>query len=204
MSEIEFESAFDAVRFALCYSSQQYGETMMAKRLRGESVGTGMGLVGFDGAGQAGLIRRELWALPELHLSVLVARAAARDLPCSCGSTCCSGRTPNLEWQAAIGWLTDASAAYASSFSHYRVRRAIIERIFGVKCNLVDIARACDAHVDTVSKHNAAVRRWISGNSKTQALGVERVAWWVIERRFTELGLLSTDLTAVRSKFICS
>nr|WP_231748294.1 hypothetical protein [Burkholderia sp. ABCPW 14] len=100
---VEFKSAFDAVRFALCYSSQQYGETMLAKRLRGESIGTGMGLVGLDGAGQAGQIRRHLWELPDLHLSVIVARAAPRDLPCSCGAACCSGRTPNLEWKAAIG-----------------------------------------------------------------------------------------------------
>ncbi|KAG0184207.1 hypothetical protein DFQ28_011605 [Apophysomyces sp. BC1034] len=195
MSEIEFKSAFDAVRFALCYSSQQYGETPMAKRLSGESVGTGMGLVGLDGAGQAGLIRRELWELPELHLSVVVARAAPRDLPCSCGSTCCSGRSPNIEWQAAIGWLTQASAAYCSGFSHYRVRRAIIERMFGVKCDFVDIAHECDAHVNTVSKQNAAVRRWIDGSRKNDKdPGVERVAWSALERRFNEMGLLKKEL----------
>ncbi|TDV39546.1 hypothetical protein C7405_101665 [Paraburkholderia caballeronis] len=194
MSEIVFKSAFDAVRFALCYSSQQYGETPMAKRLRGESTGSGMGLVGLDGAGQAGQIRRELWELPELHLSVIVARAAPRDLPCSCGSACCSGHTPNLEWQAAIGWLTRASAAYCSGFSHYRVRRAIVEKAFGVKRNLEDIARDCDANVKTVSNHNAAVRRWIDGNKKSavaaERVGVSDVAWSAVERRFAEIGLL--------------
>ncbi|CAN0620511.1 DNA-binding protein [Burkholderia multivorans] len=196
MSDVEFKSAFDAVRFALCHSSQQYGETMLAKRLRGVSVGTGMGLVGLDGAGQAGQIRRELWELPELHLSVIVARAAPRDLPCSCGAACCSGRTPNIEWQAAIGWLTQASAAYCSGFSHFRVRRAIIERLFGVKCDLVDIAEACDAHVNTVSRQNAAVRRWLDGDRKTGEAGVIQVAWAVIERRFGEIGLLAESATA--------
>ncbi|HIH2617891.1 TPA: DNA-binding protein [Burkholderia cenocepacia] len=193
---VEFKSAFDAVRFALCYSSQQYGETMMAKRLRGESIGTGMGLVGLDGAGQAGEIRRHLWELPDLHLSVIVARAAPHDLPCSCGAACCSGRTPNLEWQAAIGWLIRASAAYCSGFSHYRVRRAIIERLFGVKCDLVDIAHDCEAHVNTVSKHNSAVRKWIEGDKKAGEAGVEGLAWSVIERRFSELGLLQERSTA--------
>ncbi|MDY7807588.1 DNA-binding protein [Burkholderia stagnalis] len=190
MSDVVFKSAFDAVRFALCYSLQQYGETMMAKRLRGESVGSGMGLVGLDGAGQAGQIRRMLWDLPELHLSVVVARAAPRDLPCSCGAACCSGRTPNLEWQAAIAWLTEASAAYASGFSHYRVRRAIIERLFGVKCDLVDIAHDCEAHVNTVSRQNAAVRRWLDGDRKCREQGVIQVAWAAIERRFSALGWL--------------
>ncbi|OXI42471.1 DNA-binding protein [Burkholderia aenigmatica] len=190
MSEIEFKSAFDAVRFALAYSTQQYGETMMAKRLRGESSGSGMGLVGVDGAGQAGQIRRMVWELPELHLSVIVARAAPRDMPCSCGSACCSGRVPNLEWQAAIGWLTDASAAYCSGFSHYRVRRAIIERVFGTKCSLTDVAEGCDAHVNTVSKQNAAVRKWLEGDNKTKAVGVIDAAWAAIERKLSDAGLL--------------
>ncbi|MCG1054092.1 DNA-binding protein [Mycetohabitans sp. B5] len=193
--DIQFKSAFDAVRFALCYSNQQYGETLMAKRLRCESVGGGMGLVGLDGAGQAGLIRRRIEELPELHMSVIVARAAPRDLPCSCRSTCCSGRTPNLEWRAAIDWLTTASAAYCSGFSHYRVRRAIIERMFGVKCDLADIAHDCTVHVNTVSKQNAAVRRWIEGGRKNDKdPGVERVAWSALERRFNEMGLLKKEL----------
>ncbi|HEJ2443623.1 DNA-binding protein [Burkholderia multivorans] len=192
---IEFKSAFDAVRFALCYSSQQYGETMLAKRLRGESIGTGMGLVGLDGAGQAGEIRRHLWELPELHLSVVVARAAPRDLPCPCGAACCSGWTPNLEWQAAIGWLTRASAAYCSGFSHYRVRRAIIERLFGVKCDLSEIADECGAHRNTVSKQNAAVRLWIEGDRKGESVGVAQVAWREIERKLNEIGLLKESET---------
>ncbi|KVP40855.1 hypothetical protein [Burkholderia ubonensis] len=193
---VEFKSAFDAVRFALCYSSQQYGETMLAKRLRGESIGTGMGLVGLDGAGQAGQIRRHLWELPELHLSVIVARAAPHDLPCSCGAACCSGRTPNLEWQAAIGWLTQASAAYCSGFSHFRVRRAIIERLFGVKCDLSQIADDCEAHRNTVSKQNAAVRLWIDGDQKGETVGVSQAAWSAIERKLSAAGLLRESETA--------
>ncbi|KOE23096.1 hypothetical protein [Burkholderia multivorans] len=190
MSEIEFKSAFDAVRFALAYSTQQYGETMMAKRLRGESLGSGMGLVGVDGAGQAGMIRAKVWELPELHRAVIIARAAPRDLPCSCGKSCCSGSQPNPEWDAAISWLTDASAAYCSGFSHYRVRRAIIEGVFGVKRSLADVAEDCDAHVNTVSKQNAAVRKWLEGNSKTCAVGVIDAAWAAIERKLSTAGLL--------------
>ncbi|MBR8471951.1 MULTISPECIES: DNA-binding protein [Burkholderia] len=192
---IEFKSAFDAVRFALCYSSQQYGETIMAKRMRGEIGGDGMGLIGLVGAGQAGMIRRELETLPELHLSVIVARAAPHVLPCSCGSSCCSGSMPNLEWQAAIGWLTRASAAYCSGFSHYRVRRAIIERLFGVKCDLSEIADECEAHRNTVSKQNAAVRLWIEGDRKGESVGVAEVAWREIDRKLNEIGLLKESET---------
>nr|WP_257834949.1 hypothetical protein [Burkholderia glumae] len=94
MNEIVFKSAFDAVRFALCYSSQQFGETIMAKRMRGPGGGSGMGLVGLDGAGQVGMIRRELEKMPELHLCVVVARAAPQQLACECGHACCSRWRP--------------------------------------------------------------------------------------------------------------
>jgi len=144
--DIRFKRAFDG-----CVSS-------MVKRLNDGSRCRGMGLVGLDGAAQAGQIRRELWELPDLHRSVPIARAAPRDLPCDCGRPCCVKHTPNEEWRAAIAWLTNASAAYASSFSHYQVRLAIVERIFGLKCNLANITRKCDAHVDTVSKYNAVIR----------------------------------------------
>ncbi|WP_429485146.1 DNA-binding protein [Paraburkholderia youngii] len=199
MDEIQFKSAFDAVRFALCYSTQQYGETMMAKRLRGESTGQGMGLVGVDGAGQAGIIRRKLWELPDLHLAVLIARTAPHDTPCSCGRPCCSRSRPNAEWGAAIGWLTEASTAYVSGFSHYRVRRTIIENIFTPKKlrkKPGDIADECAAHRNTVSTQNAAVRKWIEGCRKGDEKGVEQVAWEVMERRFADLALLQTAVAA--------
>jgi len=196
MSDIEFKSAFDAVRFALCYSTQQYGESLMAKRLRGEIGGSGMGLIGFDGAGQAGMIRRVLWELPELHLAVVVARAAPRELSCGCGSPCCAKRRPNGEWSAAIEWLTGASTAYCSGFSHYRVRRAIIERCFGVKRNLDEIACDCGAHRNTVSKHNAMVQQWINGDRRAQAPGVLDIAWASLDRRFEALGWLMVEEAA--------
>ncbi len=196
MSEIVFKSAFDAVRFALCYSSQQYGETAMAKRMRGPGGGSGMGLVGVDGAAQAGMIRRELDLLPDLHRCVVVARAAPQQLACECGHPCCARWRPNIEWQAAVAWLTEASAAYCSGFSHYRVRRSIIEKMFGVKLNLVDIAHECDAHVNTVSKHNAAVRKWLDGDRKTGEVGVSQAAWAAVERKLVDLGLVGTEAVA--------
>lgn len=193
MNEIEFKSAFDAVRFALCYSSQQYGETPMSKRLRGESTGTGMGLVGLEGAGQAGMIRRELWELPDLQLAVVVAGAALPDTPCDCSRACCSGRTPNPEWNAAIIYLTDVSRSYCDGFSHYRVRRAIIEKVFGMKRSLEDVAKDCDAAVKTVSNHHASVRRWIDGNKKTDEKGIRAGIWGMVEQRFDELGILKKE-----------
>lgn len=197
--DIKFKSAFDVVRFALCYSHQQYGETLMSKRLRGESSEKGMGLVGLDGAGQAGQIRRELSELPDLYHSVLIARAALPDIPCDCGRLCCSKHKMNEEWLAAIAWLTDASAAYVSGFSHYQVRRAIIEKLFNKKGKkLNEISKGCGVHENTASNHHCAIRRWIFGDSKTNTSGVETTAWALVERRFNELGLLE-DASIVRA-----
>jgi hypothetical protein len=65
----------------------------------------------------------------------------------------------------------------------------------GVKCDLVDIAHDCEAHVNTVSRQNAAVRRWLDGDRKTGHQGVIQAASAVIERRFSALGLLrETDI----------
>ncbi|WP_082062452.1 DNA-binding protein [Burkholderia sp. MSHR3999] len=193
MEEIGFKSAYDAVRFALAYSSQQYGETLMAKRLRGESKGGGMGLIGMDGAGQAGQIRREMVeSLSVVQLAAIVARTAPRDHPCACGRPCCSGRIPNAEWQEAISFLTEASAAYASGFSHYRARRAIIEKIYGVKIDLGEIAEQCDAHRNTVGRHHSAVRRWLEGDRKRGEPGLERNAWTILDVRASEIGICGT------------
>ncbi|WP_070106538.1 DNA-binding protein [Burkholderia plantarii] len=193
MSEIVFKSAFDAVRFALCYSSQQYGETILAKHVDASKKGSGMGLVGLDGAAQVGMIRREIESLSELHLAVIVARAAPRQLPCDCGRPCCSHWRPNGEWQAAVAWLTDASMAHCSGCSHYRVRRAIIEKTFGAKVNLVDIAHTCGVHINTVSKHNTTIRKWLDGDQRTGTTGVMQAAWAKLEQRFIEIGLVETN-----------
>ncbi len=166
----------------------------MAKRLRGEPSEPGMGLVGLDGAGQAGQIRRELSELPDLYHAVLIARAALPDIPCDCRRLCCSKHKANEEWRSAIAWLTEASAAHVSGFSNYQVRRAIIEKLFNKKCkNLTEISKRCDVHVNTVSTHHSAMRRWIFGNPKTKEPGIEQIAWTTIEQRFTQLGLLETD-----------
>lgn len=192
-TEPRFRDAFDAVRFALCYSSQQYGSTPLAKRVDETPIGRGMGLVGMDGAAQAGLIRRHMEALPELHLAVLVARAAPRSLPCTCGAPCCLGTTPNAEWRAAVEWLTDASAAYTSTLSHRQARRAIVEKMFGAGGSLADIAARCDLPAHTISRSTASIRRWLDGDNKTSEPGVTQAAWAAIARQLAAAGIIEAD-----------
>ncbi|MBV8158290.1 MAG: hypothetical protein JO278_11570 [Dyella sp.] len=172
--------------FAFNYSGQQYQASAMNKAMT-PAIGSGKGLIGVDGAAQAGMIRSELGMLPELHQAVLTARCAPRDIPCDCGRPCCAARRPNTEWEAAIVWLTDrAMQQLSGSFSHYRVRRSILEKIFGVRVDLQQIAEDCDAHRNTVSAQNAKLKVWIEGEKKRglmAAPGVESVAWTAIDIR---------------------
>jgi hypothetical protein len=55
-----FASAEEAITFACNYSSQQYALSPMAKILQRGAYGSGRGLVGLDGAGQAGMVFAEL------------------------------------------------------------------------------------------------------------------------------------------------
>lgn len=69
-----FSSGFDACRYAYSFSSQQYPMTVMGKLMRGESVGTGKGLHGLDGAAVAGSIKRHVEALQDEHHAAIMAR----------------------------------------------------------------------------------------------------------------------------------
>ncbi|MNN73875.1 hypothetical protein D3C81_1900300 [compost metagenome] len=74
----------------------------------------------------------------------------------------------------------------SGSFSHYRVRRSILEKIFGVRIDLQQIAEDCGAHRNTVSAHNTKLKVWIEGEKKRglmAAPGVESVAWAAIDIR---------------------
>lgn len=191
-----FDSSHAALVFAFSYSGQQYQASAMNKAMT-PAIGSGKGLIGVDGAAQAGMIRNELSMLPELHQAVLTARCAPRDIICDCGRPCCAARRPNPEWEAAIVWLTDrAMQQLSGSFSHYRVRRSILEKIFGVRIDLQQIAEDCGAHRNTVSAHNMKLKVWIEGEKKRglmAAPGVESVAWTAIDIRLKAAAMVKIE-----------
>lgn len=195
-----FDSSHAALVFAFNFSGQQYQASAMNKAMTPQ-IGSGKGLVGVDGAAQAGMIRRELGTLPDLHQAVLTARVAPRDVPCECTRPCCSGRLPNSEWTNAIVWLTErAMQQLSGSFSHYRVRRSILEKIFGVKTNLSDIAELCGVHRNSLSEHNAKLKLWIEGEKGRKGLnaspGVEAVAWMAIDGRLKAARMVGVEEAA--------
>lgn len=156
-----FHSTHEALMFAFNFSLQQYDAPPMAKLMRG-AIGSGRGLVGLDGAGQSGLVRAEVMALPGVQQYILAARYASRSVPCDCRKPCCSGQMVGKEYREAIEWLTDyvLRAALTGCTSNHRLRRLLVLRSFGVKAgSLEDISDETGVHRNTVSDQNQRVQK---------------------------------------------
>jgi hypothetical protein len=132
----------------------------------------GRGLVGLDGAAQAGMVRAELEALaapdhegrarPALALvrrNIITARFAPESEPCSCRSPCCRGVRDAGEWRAAIVLLVEfvLLEGLGGTKSHYRLRQAVVHRYFGRHESLIAIAETCHVNRDTASELNKRV-----------------------------------------------
>lgn len=175
--------------FALNYSHGTLKKPALANMVGGGRIGRGLG--GLDGAGQSGMIQAELGQLSELHRAVLTARYADRSTPCSCRRPCCRSWTANPEWDGAIAWLTEhvLVMGLTGTISHYRFRRCLIERYFGVRVSFIDIAAQCKVNRDTASDQHAKVAGYFKG--KPPALrGVEWHAVAAFEGRMKAAGII--------------
>lgn len=167
--ETLFRTPQDALIFAFNYSMQRADRTLV-DRMAAPAARTGKGLSGNDGAGQAGMIRRELEQLSDIERAVLVARFAPRSWPCACGRACCSGYTPNPEYQQAISLLTQAAmSVLAGRVVHYQLRRALVEKAAGMKVEITTLAKKCEVNEKTADAHWQIIKVWFQGRSKPKA-----------------------------------
>lgn len=197
-----FTDSRSALRFAFSYSTQQYALTPMAKLMRGH-VGSGKGLVGNDGAGQAGMLRERLDStLSGLQVAILVARFAPAWLPCDCRRSCCSGRRRNPEWELAIVYLTeDLVSVLAGCVSHRQLRRFLIERYFGSdkdafgrKVTMEALAEKCGVSRRTVTSHDAKLRAYLRGTRGINGIkGQEDLALYLADDALRGAGFLDAD-----------
>lgn len=183
--EALFSSPHAALVFALNYSGQAYSPPLMNRLACDPSGSSGKGLVGLDGAAQAGFVLAELKSLGTLHEAVLIAQVAQRMERCECRRACCSGEKPNPVWAEAIDTLTGAVLGLALSgcVSNYRLRRGMVERFFGAPDRkIADLAAACDVSDNTAANHNQKI---------TQALRREqKLAWAGFEDRMKKTGMV--------------
>lgn len=183
-----FTSTHGALRFALNHAHGTLQKPLITRLMGGASGGRGLG--GLDGAGQAGLILAELENLSELHGAFVLARYAAPTVPCECRSQCCRGYRESELWRVAIEYLVRyvLVEGLTGTFSHYRLRRAIVTRYFGIKASFVDIAKECGVCRNTASSYNAKVVERFRGTKEKK--GVEALAFEAIDTRLRERGVV--------------
>lgn len=126
MAEALFENTHNALVFAFHFSAEQYAETLLSRLIR-RGCGSGKGLVGLDGAGQAGMVLAEIGRLGDLEQAVIAARFAPKFEECPC----CGGEKPTKVWRDAIEKLT--AWAVPAGVSNMRARRELVSKFFGVR-----------------------------------------------------------------------
>jgi hypothetical protein len=152
-----FASAHAALTFAFNFSHGTLKKSFLARAVGTQHADRGLG--GLDGAAQAGMILVELTQLTTLRQRLLTARYAPQSAPCSCRASCCRGYRESADWRAAVDYLTEYAlvAGLTGTFSHFRLRRALVMRYFGVKESFVEMAKACGVDRHTASDYNKRV-----------------------------------------------
>lgn len=196
--EMLFQSANSALVFAFNFSGQSYDRPMM-NRLAAPSIGSGKGLIGLDGAAQAGFVLSEVKAMGKMAEAILIARLAPRSTGCECRAACCSGQKPNKAWTDAIAFLSDhvRTTALAGCIANGMMRREYVVRYFTRKddrISLEDLAKKYDIARNTVSAHASKVALYLGGcqakKDKPATPGFESIAFNAIEDRLRDIGMV--------------
>ncbi|MHB1372093.1 MAG: hypothetical protein ACYCW7_18110 [Pseudomonadaceae bacterium] len=138
-----FNSAYDAIAFAYRFNCQQYAMTPMAKLMRGQ-IGTGKGLVGLDGAAQAGFIRGLIEQLGEWEKAALAARFAfdRKEL-----------------FKARDTLIIPALASLPTGVHHRRMVDALVQKFYGERVYLKDLAELVGLHANTMTDRWRCIRK---------------------------------------------
>lgn len=193
-----FKSAHDALVFAYSYSGQQFDKSLMLKMAAGGTK-SGKGLVGNDGAAQAGMIRQEVLGLGRIVEAVLIVRFAPRAQPCECRSACCKGYKDNFEWRNAVSFLADhvRMSALAGTTANAIVRRECVLRYFEQKDKRVGVetfAEKHNLHRESAGAYIGRVGKWLGGEparaDKPAVVGIDQAAMAAIETRLLEIGMV--------------
>lgn len=158
-----FETMRSAVLFAFNFSTEQYGQMPLA-RLQRSSIGSGKGLVGHDGAAQAGMVLAQVSRLTPIERAAIVARFSARSELCRC----CGGQKPTALWQEAVEQL--ASGVLPVGVSNYRFRLDLVAKHFGVSMRFDELATRHALSRNTISEHyRTTTRRLADIEAQAQA-----------------------------------
>jgi hypothetical protein len=185
-----FHSVYDALVFAYNFSSSQYPETTLGKLLRkkaeedgeGGDLGTGKGLSGLDGAGQAGMILGAVHRLELRQVLVIEARFMKRTCPCRT----CGHEAFTASYRLAIDSLAETmlSDGVVPTSADIRLRRELVYGHFGKRPHNVKLGKKYHLDRHTVGGYQVAI---------TKALkALEYQAQETLHGRFAEAGMLET------------
>jgi hypothetical protein len=152
-----FASAHGALKFAMNYVHGTLKKGFLATAAGVSSGGRGLG--GLDGAAQAGMIQAHVLNLAPHRRALIYGRFMAPSSPCECKSQCCRGYRESPDWKLSVEQLTEyvLKQGLTGTISHYRLRRSLIVRYFGVRASFVEIADQCGVHRTTASQYNKAM-----------------------------------------------
>lgn len=149
-----FTSTHSALAFAFNYSERQ-GMPNLLQRLADKDREPGKGLTGLDGAGQAGMIKREVSELPTLQRAVIVAKFA-RPKPCPH----CQSLVDASERKEAIEALAQhVQGVLVGDLPNLVLRRQLVRKHFGDRIGMAELAKKCGVHQNTASNHGRKVKR---------------------------------------------
>jgi len=150
-----FDSTRSAIVFAFNFSTAQYGEGVLG-RLASRHAASGKGLVGMDGAGQAGMVLAAIWRLNDIERSAIVARFSVRTEPCPC----CGGQRKSDLWRESIERLADRCVP--AGVSNIRCRRELVARYFGAPgCEFARLADKYGINRKTIADQYRVMASWL-------------------------------------------
>lgn len=176
-----FLSAHEALIFAFNYADQQYAQSPMARIYR--EGGSGRGLVGVDGAGEAGMIMAEVMRLDQLERDALCVRFTKVRGTCHC----CGHETDLPQVREALARLETYAIHETASTSSTALIRALVRSHFGLM-NIGSARLTAEQHQvsqRTVEGH--------SGNVKRALRMLERRAERKVERLLKSSGKVASD-----------
>lgn len=174
-----FLSAHEALIFAFNFADQQYAQSPMARLYR--TPGSGRGLVGVDGAGEAGMIMAEVMRLDPLERDALCVRFTRVRSECHC----CGHETDKPQVREALARLERYAADSTANTSNLSLVRALLRDYFDLSPlgTARMVAEQHQVHRNTVSNH--------SGNVKRALRMLERRAEGKIERLLSLSGKIA-------------
>lgn len=164
-----FNSYQEALLFAYNYADQQFAKSLMARMLA--RTGSTRGLVGLDGAGEAGMIMASVRKLSQIEQDVLCIRYTKVKSFCKC----CGHEVNTTQVRDALSRLevyvkeqkygkTDKENEKISNIinlSNLILIRSIICEYFGLDTygTIKELASKHEIHRDTASKYSSLIKK---------------------------------------------